>query len=234
MLGKFRLKSYNDFIGIVFPKKCPVCEAQLSSEKQSLCVSCLVALPYYKANLHQRKELEILMKELNIKHFDAMLVYHKGNKGQEIIHQLKYQGRKDLSAFLGSQYIERKPSILNEQWDVVAAVPLHKNKTKKRGYNQLSGFLETLGKKTALPTSIELLIRIKNTDSQTKLNREKRLKHLSNTFVVSNNFAQKNIKRILMVDDVVTTGATTIACTQALKNTFPNATIGWIFMAVVE
>ena len=133
-----------------------------------------------------------------------------------MLHQLKYKGAKDLGEHLGNRY----GSILqehhyHEQFDLIVPVPLHKYKLRKRGYNQAEHFAIGLADAMEVPTKANVLIRTINTTTQTRKDRLNRWQNVEQVFDVTKP-EQVAGKRILVVDDVLTTGATLEACAVAL------------------
>lgn len=132
-----------------------------------------------------------------------------------LVKKLKYNNRRDLAetmAKLFFEYVELDPN----QYDLVTAVPIHKNRLKERGYNQAAVFAKVIAESLSLPFAKDVLYQSKETISQTALSYHERLHNLAGAFTVSAR-ADLSGKRILLVDDVITTGATMKECGAALK-----------------
>jgi len=137
---------------------------------------------------------------------------------QQLIHLLKYKGKRSVGTRLGamlSQVLQGRP-----QWqkaDLIIPVPLHTSRLRERGYNQSLLIAKALGEGLQKPLRQELLVRKRNTRSQTKLNVAQRVENVSGAFQVKYPVEVRD-KRIILVDDVITTGATADACSRSLLN----------------
>ena len=152
---------------------------------------------------------------------------------KNLMHQLKYKKQEDIGAFFGDWYgsLMKEENALHHI-DAVVPVPLHPKKEKKRTYNQVSLFAKQIAEHLQVDFAPELLVRTKNTKTQTKKDRQLRWENIQNAFE-SNASKNKKYKHILLVDDVITTGATLEACTRALSQ-LPDVEISVASMAVVE
>ncbi len=148
----------------------------------------------------------------------ASSYYHftKGGKVQNLLHNLKYKGVKDVGVKIGELYgYELKHSEYFNHIDYIIPIPLHKNKLKKRGYNQSDYFAEGLSKSMGVPLNTTNLVRNVDTKTQTKKARYKRWENVSEIFSLTNP-SELDSKTVLLVDDVITTGATMEAAIQTL------------------
>lgn len=133
-----------------------------------------------------------------------------------MVHQLKYKGRKDIGYFLGDLFGQTLiQSPLFNDLDLIIPVPLHPRKLMKRGFNQSEEFGKGLSSSMKIPINNQVLIRSCNTETQTKKNRFKRWENVNHVFMVNKSHLLAG-KKILLVDDVITTGATLEACINAL------------------
>jgi ComF family protein len=148
----------------------------------------------------------------------SYLYFHKGNKVQQLIHQLKYKGRKDIGIKLGLQYgHDLKGSPFFQTIQLIIPVPLHPKRLKKRGYNQSEQFAIGLGKTMKIPMDPYVIYRKKETETQTNKSRFKRWQNVAEVFEVKD-YVSLEMKHILLVDDVITTGATLESCILTLAS----------------
>ena len=206
-----------DFIALVFPKYCLMCEESLMKEEQYICTHCRYKLP--KTDSHLEEDNFIARKfwgKLSIKHAWAYLKFTKKGNVQRVLHKLKYEGYQEVGELLGSWYgHELKEAGLHTEFDLILPIPLHISKMKKRGYNQS----ETIAKGMSASMLVQWdgIILKKNTasETQTKKKRLERWENVEKVFAIT---AKDSVvgKRILLVDDVVTTGSTLEACAKLL------------------
>ena len=148
----------------------------------------------------------------------AASFYHfgKGGKVQRLLHQLKYKGAKDVGVKVGELYgLELMKEEVYKTIDFIVPIPLHKNKLKKRGYNQSECFAEGLSKSMKKPANFSDFYRIVDTKTQTKKSRFERWENVAEIFGIKDN-SELSGKTILLVDDVITTGSTMEAAIQVL------------------
>jgi ComF family protein len=146
----------------------------------------------------------------------ALLYFSKGSRVQNLMHQLKYKNKPEVGVYLGK--LAGKCLLENAVFaaaDVIIPVPLHKQKLLKRGYNQSLSFAEGLAEKLQVPVSVDNLIRTTGTESQTKKSRTSRYENMKEVFSVKNPSLLTG-KHVLLVDDIITTGATLEACCNVL------------------
>jgi ComF family protein len=212
------MKWIGDFISLVFPRICAACGNSLWKHEEIICQSCEFHLP--KTNFHFSDEnpvTKMFWGRADLVSGAAFLYFNKGNKVQLLVHQLKYNGRKDIGVFLGMLYgqtLKYAPSFNSA--DVIVPVPLHKKKYMKRGYNQSEQFGVGLGSVMSIPLNRHLLVRTKATETQTRKSRFSRYQNVREIFLVNQPENWRG-KHLLLVDDVITTGATMESCIEALR-----------------
>ena len=148
-----------------------------------------------------------------------MLYFRKGTKVQNLIHSLKYKDKTTVGVKLGNLLGERLK--LSEQYagiDLIVPVPLHHKKERSRGYNQSKYIADGIAEVLNVPVSNSLLLRKQSTESQTKKSRYIRYENMQDVFHISNTEGLENL-HILLIDDVITTGATLEACGNSLLTT---------------
>lgn len=202
------LKKYgSDLIGLVYPKSCYGCETRLLSNEEVLCLNCEVDLIPKKADICIKEEsiASRFWGRIKVDHIYNLMTYKKGNRAQKLIYSFKYNGCEKIGLYLG----QKAGDLLKYSIDVdlVVPLPLHRNKYRLRGFNQCEVFAKSFSNHCNLDFSNEDLMRVRNSETQTSKTRFNRWKNVSEIFSVSNDQAFKD-KKILLVDDILTTGAT--------------------------
>ena len=198
---------------MIFPKVCHACGKSLYKKEDCICTHCLYHLP--KTNYHLYPDnpvVKLFWGRTHIFSASSMFSFSKGGKVQNLIHQLKYRGKKEIGTSLGKHYgNELKTSPMFSSADVVIPVPLHIKKLKKRGYNQSETFAQGIAESMKAENPAGVLIRARASETQTRRSRFARWKNVETVFKVA---APEKLhgKHILLVDDVVTTGSTLEAC----------------------
>ena len=203
----------NDFFSLFYPSLCLSCGESLLNGEDCICTYCRYHLPL--TEYHHELENPLIQHfwgKVPIHSAAAYYYFHKGEKVQRLLHQLKYQGRKEIGVKIGELYgFDLMKSQLFSTVDVVIPVPLYYKKEKKRGYNQSTTFAQGLAKSMGKELDDKTLLRVKPSETQTKKNRFSRWENVNEIFVLKE--ADHLIKKhILLVDDVITTGATLEAC----------------------
>lgn len=153
---------------------------------------------------------------MNVEHACSFFYFRKGSRYRKLLHMLKYQGRKDIGVFLGRQFgLELKSSELYKPITSIIPVPLHPKRFKERGYNQAEAIARGLSEAMGVPVVTDVLLRNIYTQTQTKKTRMERMQNIAGAFTICN---PEKIEggHVLLVDDVITTGATLETCTQTL------------------
>jgi len=206
-----------DVIGLLFPNLCNACGLHLFGGEKVICLHCLHDLPYTDFHLHQDNLVaKQLWGRLPFEAAMAMLYFKKGTKTQQLIHNLKYNGKTAVGVTLGNLLANKlKESAYYQDIDYIIPVPLHQKKERQRGYNQSSYIADGIAERMDVPVNKNQLIRRKVTDTQTKKSRYSRYENMLTVFEVMNPVIVKN-KHILLIDDVITTGSTIEACGNSL------------------
>jgi len=199
-----------------------------------ICTHCRHEMPLTQYHLDTKNEaVKKFYGKIEIQHASAFLYFNKKGMVQELIHNLKYKGHEEIGNLLGDWYVEDLKELnLEIPFDVVIPVPLHKRKFKERGYNQVSTFGKALSKGLKISYDDAILFRKKYSKTQSKKNLLGRSENIENIFDVKFSEANHN-KHFLLVDDVLTTGATLEACSRALLK-IPGAKISIVCMAMAN
>lgn len=208
----------DDFFSLFFPELCACCGTNLVSNESVICSDCVYHLPY--TDFHLIKDNSVARQfwgRLPIIEGGAFLHFSKGSRVQNLLHQLKYNNKPEVGFKLGQMY----GRILNDHVDyqkpdLIIPVPLHPARKKKRGYNQSEYFAEGLSSALNIPTSPSILTRTIYTDTQTRKSRFVRHENMKDVFE-ANNKEELQDRHLLLVDDIITTGATLENCALAIR-----------------
>ena len=209
------------FLRLVYPEKCVFCGTILpDTAKVSLCGPCHACLPRYGRGFERMPRIP------GIHGLFASFVYE--DSMERAIHAMKFFGRPRIArtlAFLLWEELMRQPLV--PDFDLIVPVPMHRRKRMSRGYNQSERIGQALGEIMDIPVK-NALAKTRHTKPQSLSSREERLINLENSISVPDPSAVSG-RSILLVDDVVTTGATLGTCAQALRD----AGASWVFAAVI-
>ncbi len=208
---------FHQFLNLLFPQTCSACNQPLLKTEKILCSQCILQLPKADIGFSNSRSLEARFDgKVNIKAIFSYLKYSKGGKVQTLLHNLKYKNRKEIGIYMGQQFGLQLLENANEpRIDLLIAVPLHEKKLLQRGFNQSDLIAQGLSESLNIPHETNILLRNKATETQTKKSRIDRFKNVENVFEVVNLNAIKG-KKVGLVDDVLTTGATMEVCAEAL------------------
>ena len=223
---------WNDLWSLFFPKCCILCGKRLMKGEEHLCFQCLSGLPRTQMHLQPENEMEkCFWGKLPVEKASAFLYYTKGGDVRKLLFDFKYYGNSALGRFLGTcMASELFPSGFFEGVDCVVPVPLHPKKEKKRGFNQSEILAEGIASVLDIPVAKHLLVRNQYTETQTRKGNYNRWMNVKDVFDVSDVASLKG-KHILLVDDVMTTGATMVACADAM-NEIPGLRISVLALAL--
>lgn len=201
----------------LLPHVCIHCSSNSIDNTQVLCNKCLYILPFTGFETIQNNEVaKIFWGRIPIVNAFALLFFNKGNVVQNLMHHLKYKHRQEVGTFLGK--LMGKCLLENnvtKSIDFILPIPLHPKRAEKRGYNQAQLLGEGIAEITKIPVVGSHALRLENTSTQTKMNRIDRWRNMEHVFEIATPDLFKN-KHILIVDDIITTGATIEACARKL------------------
>ena len=209
----------HSILNLFYPRVCAACGETLLKDEETVCLKCRYLLP--KTGYELNPDNPVAQSFYGRVRFHAVtscFFFAKTGKIQHLIHELKYKGNKEAGIFLGQQLGEViKNAPLFQGLDYLIPVPLHPKREKQRGYNQSLMIAQGVHEVTGIPIGDKYLIRAVNTATQTKKSAEERYKNVKDIFEVR--FPEElEGKHILLIDDVLTTGATLESCAHQLEN----------------
>lgn len=214
-----------DIVGLLFPRRCPVCHEAVEERGKKICDICRTRLPRVRGAFCLRcgkplldKEKEYCLDCTRRKHVfwcgRAPFVYDKVMR--ESIARFKYGGRREYAAFYAEEMLRfSAKEMLLWKADVLVPIPLHPRRRRKRGYNQAELLAKELSRRSGIPMDKGLLLRVKNTRAQKELDDRERFANLKNAFSVRK--GSNPYKRVILVDDIYTTGSTMNEASHILK-----------------
>ena len=225
---------FHDFVNLLYPAVCHICEAELLKHEELICTSCLHDLPVTKYHLDNENPVKkVFYGRVKIEKATALLHFRKKSGVQHLIHDLKYRGHQEIGSYLG-RWLGAELAELSEykNIDAVIPVPIHKSRLKERGYNQVEGFGREIAKAIHAEYYDDVLLKVNAIQTQTLKDRISRWGKIEATLEIRNPEKIEN-KHILIVDDLVTTGATLEACAHKLFEV-PGIRISIATMAITD
>lgn len=208
---------FTDAMHLFFPHNCLGCGSDILPEISLLCLRCISNLPHTKYETIENNPVENIFRgRVILKACTSQFYFSKGYIIQQLIHQLKYKGNKEAGEYLGA--VMGRSLLQSTRFsniDYLIPLPLYVDKEFKRGFNQAEIICNGMSTTMQVPVLTKNVIRQRHTDTQTKKHRAERWENVEGSFAVKNS-AQLYGKNILLVDDVITTGATLEACAQCL------------------
>ncbi len=210
---------FHDFAHLFFPRYCLGCKGPVVKGEDTFCTQCLTQLPKTNFHLHDENSVKRrLAGRLPLTHGFAFLHFQKGGLVQNLLHALKYHNHPEVGVYLGKIYgRDLAEAGFATTFDLIVPVPLHETRRRRRGYNQSARFAEGLGETLQVPWHESISLRKQATVTQTRKTRAERWQNVSEAFSIALP-EQIEGRHVLLVDDVITTGATLEACGQHLLN----------------
>lgn len=223
-----------NLINLFFPQICEACKLPLKNNEDVVCIACRHELPVTNFHFENNDAVKkIVYGRVQLEHATALLHFSKKGLVQELLHNLKYRGHEQVGEFLGDWLGGELQSITQyKDIDVVIPVPLHKKKKRERGYNQVTKFGQSIAIALEVDFDENALIKIKHSRTQVFKDRITRFDDASIRFALGKTENLEG-KHILLVDDIITTGATIEACALLLQ-TVRDVKISVATMAIAE
>ena len=216
---------FDSVLNLFYPRVCAACGEILLNNEKVVCLKCRYTLPHTGYELHADNPMaQTFYGRVKFHAVTSCFFFAKSGKVQHLIHQLKYKGNKDAGVFLGQQIgLSIKDAPLFQGIDYLIPVPLHPKRERQRGYNQSLMIAQGINEVTGIPIGDKYLVRGIYTETQTHKTAEERFKNVKDIFEV--HFADElKGKHVLLIDDVLTTGATLESCAHQLEG-IPGITI---------
>ena len=210
------MKWISDLIDLIFPRTCVVCGELLSPQEKDICINCLSTLPKIE-KIHLDEIEKSFWGKVEIERATSFMYYHKNSPYNNLIHRLKYKNRPDTGdrlAFLAAKEIAE--SGFFDDIDAIVPLPLSKRKMRQRGYNQCDYIAKGLSRATGIPVIKNAVKRLKSNETQTHKRRDERWQNVEGIFALSDATLIEG-KHILLIDDILTTGATLASCAKSIQ-----------------
>lgn len=216
---------------LLFPRYCSVCNRRLSVTESHICAPCLYTLPLVKhVSFTDNPLTRTFWGLLPIEHGTAFFFYNKESAYRKILWDLKYRGRPQIGEFMGRMMAQRlAPTGFFNGIDFLIPVPLAPERQRARGYNQSERIAQGIATVTQLPIDTRSIVRTVHNTTQTRLHRLERQKNVQGIFHLKTTEHLCH-KHVLLIDDVMTTGATLLSCGEALA-TIPDIKISILTLA---
>jgi ComF family protein len=229
-----QLKSIvHTLLHLILPHNCSICSQQMTNTEKHLCIKCLKDLPYTNMASNNNIVSDKLVGRIEINLSHALLFFEKNNMVQKLLHHIKYNYQKQLAIYLGE--IWAKSHLNTPQWkciDTIIPIPLSTKKLYQRGYNQSAYLAKGVANILQLPIAEHILQREKYSKSQTFKTRIERIENIADAF--TSKIVPQHVQHVLLIDDVITTGATLEMCAKALLKQNPNIQISVATLAIAH
>ena len=220
----------SSLLNLVLPKLCVCCGGSLMEGEENICLTCLYSLPRLaKQDYTDNRIMDLFLGRVKLEKAFSWCMFEKHTSVQNILHHIKYKDKDYLARQMGEIMAHEMPDFFADI-DAIVPVPLHTKKQKIRGYNQSEAIACGVQKVVGLPIFSKLLTRTRFSETQTHKNKEERWKNTHGLFSLEPNEGFEG-KHLLLIDDVLTTGSTAIACLEELQK-IPNVKLSFLSLAV--
>lgn len=223
-------------IDLFFPCRCPVCRGKTGSRKEQICFACFCRMPLAHFHLYPENSLwERVCESVPTERTGGLFHYEKHAPYRHIIHRLKYSGDTSLAIYMGRRMARHLGTEFFKGIDLIIPVPLSRQRLRKRGYNQCELIAQGISMATGLPVVTDCLTRIIDNDSQTLHNQWERRENVRGIFrATPSAHITLQGKHLLLIDDLITTGATISECAITLKTAAPKCRISIASLGVTR
>lgn len=207
-------------VDFIAPRSCVICGRRLSPTERSLCSVCVLHLyrTTFQFTPEDNEMAQLFWGLLPVERTAALIYYEPRSETAALIYKLKYGHRPDIGEDLGRIMAEEmKPAGFLDGIDILLPIPLSKKRYWQRGYNQSEMLARGMSEVTGLPVITKAVRRTNFRQSQTSLTRKERQENVEGTFVLRHPEQLEN-KHVLLIDDICTTGATLLACSEAIRS----------------
>lgn len=207
-------------VDFIAPRSCVICGRRLSPTERSLCSVCVLHLyrTTFQFTPEDNEMAQLFWGLLPVERTAALIYYEPRSETAALIYKLKYGHRPDIGEDLGRIMAEEmKPAGFLDGIDILLPIPLSKKRYWQRGYNQSEMLARGMSEVTGLPVITKAVRRTNFRQSQTSLTRKERQENVEGTFVLRHPEFLEN-KHVLLIDDICTTGATLLACSEAIRS----------------
>ncbi len=209
-----KIKAIFDFF---LPRFCISCKTELSINEEIICERCFERVEIVTIERIEAEYERKFANEKVVSDFHSAFVFHEGQEIQKLIHSLKYDKNYKVGNFLGKITAELLiDKITSWNCDIIIPIPLHSLRKADRGFNQAKEIAMGISKHTNIPMKSNILKRIRFTKTQTKLNLKERKENIEGAFKL-NDIKIIEGENIILIDDVITTGATIAECAKILQ-----------------
>lgn len=210
------MKWISDLIDLIFPRHCCVCGEVLSRTEKDMCLNCLYSLPKVE-EIHRNEIEKIFWGKIDVERATSYIYYRKSSPYNNLFHMAKYRNRPEVAerlARLAAEELEANGFF--DGIDAIVPLPLSKKKRRKRGYNQCDYIAAGLSQATGIPVLNDCVKRTIANETQTHKSREERWKNVEGIFTLASPEPVQG-KHILLIDDILTTGATLTSCAATMQ-----------------
>jgi ComF family protein len=231
----FLRKNWNGFLSLIYPNNCEICSTETTESSPLICFGCESELDYTHYETYQDSSAcdELFWGRIKLERAYSMLTFKSGNSTQKILHAVKYKNAKDLAIDFGERMGRR---LVGTNYlstvDAIVPIPLHGKKEFTRGYNQSQLICEGLHNVSLIPI-VPLIQRKRHHESQTKKDRFQRWENVSDIFT-TNRGMTANYSHVVLVDDVLTTGATLESAARTLMDELPGIKVSIFTIAIAK